>query len=273
VSADLVHWTKIDDALATKPAWASMKDAFWAPHVVEHDGTYFLYYSAEQNAGTKSFCIGAATAKGADGPFVDAGAPIVCGPSFVHIDPMAYDDPVTKRRLLYWGSGFEAVRVQELAPDRVRLAPGSKATALLVPSTKPYERLVEAAWLHKRGDWYYLFSSGDDCCGGPGGPPHYAVLSARSRSAVGPFEDYGAATGRPDNTMLVGSARWLGPGHNAVITDDAGTDWMVYHSFDTTKPGARMMLIDPIVYVDGWPTIAGRVPSQGTQKGPMIVPP
>ena len=272
VSSDLVHWKTIDNALAAKPTWASMKNAFWAPHVVEHGGTYYLYFSAERNAGTGSFCIGVATAKGPEQPFVDAGKPVVCGPSFVHIDPMAYDDPVTKKRLLYWGSGFEAVRVQELAPDRLALAPGSQAIPLLVPSKKSYERLVEAGWLHKRGDWYYLFSSGDDCCGGPNGPPHYAVLAARSKSATGPFEDYGAVTGRADNTILVGDSRWLGPGHNAVVTDDAGTDWMVYHSFDKTKAGGRFMLIDPIVYVDGWPTIAGRVPSQGKQDGPMIRP-
>lgn len=272
-STDLVHWKMLGNAMPAKPTWANAKNAFWAPHVVEHGGTYYLYFSAEQNAGTGSFCIGVATAKGPDQPFVDVGTPIVCGPSFVHIDPMAYDDPTTGEPLLYWGSGFQAIRVQKLAADRVHLAPGSQPKDMLVPSARPYERLIEAAWLHAHAGTFYLFSSGDDCCGGPNGPPHYAVMVSRAKSPTGPFEDFGPSTGAPDSTILVGNGRWLGPGHNAVITDDAGTEWMVYHSFDKTKPGGRLLLIDPIAYVNGWPSIAGRSPSQGIQKaGPIFRP-
>ncbi|MEO8801235.1 MAG: family 43 glycosylhydrolase, partial [Polyangiaceae bacterium] len=175
------------------------------------------------------------------------------------------------KRLLYWGSGFAAIRVQELAPDRIHLAPGSQPTDLLVPSTRPYEKLIEGAWMHEHGGFFYLFSSGDDCCGSATAPPHYAVMVSRAKSPTGPFEDFGPVTGAPDDTILVGNSRWLGPGHNAVVVDDAGTEWMVYHSFDTTKPGGRMLLIDPITYVDGWPRIAGRSPSTGTQKaGPVF---
>jgi arabinan endo-1,5-alpha-L-arabinosidase len=269
-SKDLVHWTHLGNSLAAKPSWASAKNAFWAPHVSAHDGTYYLYFSAEQNAGTGSFCIGVATAKGPEEPFVDVGAPIVCGASFVNIDPMAYDDPATGKRWLYWGSGFQPIRVQELAADRVHLAPGSAPTNLLVTSSYEYERLIEAAWLHKHGEWNYLFYSGDDCCGGPGGPPHYAVLIARSKSPTGPYEDYAPSTGRKDNTILVSNDRWLAPGHNAIVTDDAGEDWMVYHSFDRKKPGARVMLIDRITYDAGWPSIAGRSPSEATLPAPVI---
>ncbi len=214
-SADLVHWQVMGNALAAKPTWASAKNNFWAPHVVQHGATFYLYFSAEQNAGSGSFCIGVATAPAADAPFTDVGAPIVCGASFANIDPMAYDDPTTGKPMLYWGSAFESIRVQELAADRVHLAPGSQPRAMLVPSTYAYERLIEAAWLHPHGSWYYLFSSGDDCCGGPAGPPHYAVMVARSKSPTGPFEDLAAVTGAGDNTILVGGPRFYAPGHNA----------------------------------------------------------
>ncbi len=272
-STDLVHWEHIGNALAAKPTWASMKNAFWAPHVYEHGGKFYLYFSAEQNAGSGSFCIGVATAPAADAPFTDVGQPIVCGPSFANIDPMVYDDPATGKPMLYWGSAFQAIRVQELASDRIRLQPGSQPIALLVPSAYAYERLIEAAWVHPRAGYFYLFSSGDDCCGGPAGPPHYAVMVARSKSATGPFEDYAVVTGSADNTILVGSARFHAPGHNAVIKDDAGTDWMVYHSPDRKTPGPRVMLIDPIKYENGWPAIQGRTPSEGLQaNGPVFEP-
>jgi arabinan endo-1,5-alpha-L-arabinosidase len=271
-SSDLVHWTVIGNALSAKPSWASAKNNFWAPHVVEHDGTYYLYFSAEQNEGSGSFCVGVATSKSADGAFVDAGAPIVCGASFVNIDPMAYDDDATGKRLLYWGSGFAPIRAQELAADRVHLAAGSSATNLLVPSKYEYERLIEGAWLHRHDGTYYLFSSGDDCCGSATAPPHYAVMVARAKNALGPYEDLAPSIGAPDNTILTSGARFYAPGHNAVVVDDAGTEWLVYHAFDKTSPGARMMLIDPIGWDKGWPTIAGHAPSEGTRPGPVIKP-
>ncbi len=269
-SRDLVTWEYLGNTLAAKPTWANQKNAFWAPDVSEHGGRYYLYFSAEQNAGTGSFCIGVATADAPDAAFQDVGAPIVCGASFVNIDPMAYDDPVTGKRLLYWGSGFGPIKVQELAADRVRFQPGSAPITLLVTSSYAFERLIEAAWLHKRGEYYYLFYSGDDCCGSATSPPHYAVLVARAKSATGPYEDYAVSTGRADNTILVNTARFLGPGHNSVITDDEGTDWMLYHAFDTTRPGARMLMIDRINYVNGWPSMTNRIPSSTPKPGPVI---
>lgn len=272
-SSDLVHWETLGNAMAAKPSWASTKNAFWAPHVTEHGGTYYLYFSAERNEGTGSFCIGVATAKGADQTFVDVGAPIVCGASFVNIDPMVLDDPATGKTLLYWGSGFEPIRVQELAADRVSLAPGSSRKDLLPTSSLPYERLVEAPWVHPHGEHFYMFSSGDDCCGNANAPAHYAVMVARSKSLLGPFATLASVTGASENTILVENARWGGPGHNAVIVDDAGTEWMVYHAFEKGKSGGRTLLIDPILYVNGWPAIAGRSPSEGEQKnGPVFRP-
>lgn len=269
-SVDLVHWQGIGDAMASKPSWANMKNFFWAPHVVEHGGTYYLYFAAEQNAGTGSMCIGVATATAPDATFTDVGAPIVCGPGFGNIDPMVYEDPTTGKALLYWGSASESIRVQELAADRVHLAPGSAPQAMLVPSAYSYERLIEAAWLHPHAGRFYLFSSGDDCCGGPGRVAHYAVMVARALSPTGPYEDLAPSIGAPDNTILVANATWAAPGHNAVIVDDAGDDWMIYHAMASASPGPRLMLIDKISYASGWPTIAGHSPSQGMQTGPVF---
>ena len=42
-SSDLVRWELLGDALPAKPGWASRTQDFWAPHVAEHDGRYFLY--------------------------------------------------------------------------------------------------------------------------------------------------------------------------------------------------------------------------------------
>ena len=135
-STDLVEWRPAGDALPVKPAWASRTQDFWAPHVARHGRTYYLYYSAKPDAAledqSKGLCLAVATALRPEGPFTDIGKPLQCGPGFVNIDPMSFDDPATGKRLLYWGSGFGPIKVQELAKDRISFAPGS-APIDLVP--------------------------------------------------------------------------------------------------------------------------------------------
>jgi arabinan endo-1,5-alpha-L-arabinosidase len=280
-SRDLVTWQHLGDALPAKPGWASKTQDFWAPHVARHGDTYYMYYSAKPDTADErhGLCLAVATAGGPLGPFVDMGKPLQCGETFVNIDPMLFDDPATGKRLLYWGSGFKPIKVQELGPDRMSFAPGSKPIDL-VPAIKDdparYSRLVEGAWVIRRGDYYYLFYSGDNCCGKDA---HYAVLVARSRSATGPFETLAQATGAPTSVILEQRGIWFAPGHNSTITDTAGQDWMVYHAVDVRRPRTkpkddvntrRVMLIDPIVWNDGWPRIEYNGPSSEPQRGPKV---
>jgi arabinan endo-1,5-alpha-L-arabinosidase len=282
-SRDLAAWERIGDALPAKPRWASQTQDFWAPHVSQHDGMYYLYYSAKPDAAlsdtTRGLCLAVATANRPEGPFTDRGEPLQCGSGFVNIDPMAFDDPQTGKRLLYWGSGFGPIKVQELAPDRVSFAPGSRPVDLVhtVPTSDStdYQRLVEGAWVTYRAPWYYLFYSGDNCCGPRA---HYAAMVARSRSATGPYETLAQATGARNSVILERAGHWNAPGHNSVITDDTGTDWIVYHAVDTRRPRSkptddvntrRVMLIDRLVYVDGWPRL-DRGPSAEARPGPVV---
>jgi arabinan endo-1,5-alpha-L-arabinosidase len=281
-SRDLVTWERLGDALPTKPGWASRTQDFWAPHVQEAGGRYYLYYSAKPDAAltdtSRGLCLAVATADRPEGPFTDIGRPLQCGEGFVNIDPFAYDDPVSGRRLLYWGSGFGPIKVQELAPDRISFAAGSRPVDLVpvIRDEDPanYQRLVEGAWITRRDGFYYLFYSGDNCCG-PNA--HYALMVARSRSATGPFETLAAATGAPNSVILERRGHWIAPGHNAVAEDARGRHWLLYHAVDSRRPRTRetddvntrrVMLIDPIVWRDGWPRVEGNGPSTGPQAAP-----
>jgi arabinan endo-1,5-alpha-L-arabinosidase len=122
---------------------------------------------------------------------------------------------------------------------------------------KGYEDLVDGAWVSYRKGFYYLFYSGDECCSAEA---HYAVSVARSKNPLGPYEKKGV--------ILKGNSLWLGTGHNSIITDDQGQDWIVYHAIpgnqkilhvnEKETEVNRQMLLDKIIYGrDGWPKVQG----------------
>jgi len=277
-SADLVDWEYLGDALPEKPVWARTTQDFWAPSVIFDGTTYFMYYSATPDVcqrHERGHGLAIATATSPQGPFVDSGQPLLLGEGFEFIDPMAYDDPATGKLLLYWGSGFQPIKVQELAPDRMAFAPGSQPTDLIWPNPVKgaFPRLVEASWLTHHDGFYYLFYSGDNCCGPDA---EYGVMVARSESATGPFETLEQARHVPHSLMLYRSERWLAPGHNSVVSDKAGQDWMVYHAIDVNRPrqrqedeinSRRILLIDRIEWRDGWPFIG--TPSDEPRSAPV----
>ena len=265
-SRDLMHWDHLGDPLPMKPAWASKTQDFWAPDVIRDGSRYVMYYSAKPDTADErhGLCLAVATAAQPQGPFKDMGKPLQCGTGFVNIDPMAFDDPATGKRLLYWGSGFGPIKVQELSADRISFAAGSVPTDLVFPNPvkDQFPVLVEGAWVERRDGWYYLFYSGDNCCGAKA---NYAVMIARSRSATGPFETLEKATGKPHSIILQKRGNWIAPGHNSIATDEHGRDWIVYHAVDVRRPRTkptddvntrRVMLVDRIEWLGGWPVVA-----------------
>ena len=277
-SLDLVNWEHLNDALPEKPEWAQETQDFWAPSVIFDGSTYFMYFSATPDVchlHERGHALAVATSDSPAGPFVDMGMPLLLGAGFEFIDPMAFDDPATGKHLLYWGSGFQPIKVQELAADRLSFEIGSNPIDLIWPNGKKggFPRLVEASWLLLYDGFYYLFYSGDNCCG-----PHaeYGVMVARSESAFGPFETLEEAKGVPHSLMLFKSERWLAPGHNSIAIDKAGQVWIVYHAIDVNRPrqrqqdeinSRRVLLIDKIEWKDGWPHVG--TPSDEPQKAPV----
>lgn len=265
-SEDLRRWCYLGDALPDKPSWAGSTQDFWAPHVLEHRGTFYMYFSAvPDDALDEEFCLAVATSSDPGGPFEPAGEPMLCG---VEIDPMVMR---TKEGdwLMYWAAGGD-IAVQRLTSDLMHVEGAFPQTLLqgwTSPVRRPYERLVEGPFVVYRGGWYYLLYSGDSCCEFPA---HYAVLVARARDPEGPFRRLGSVTGRASSVILRAHGRWNGPGHGSVVADASGGDWYAYHAIDKRQPYLpdggvrRVMLLDRLTFSDGWPAIGER---RGSSRG------
>ncbi|MDQ2720208.1 MAG: family 43 glycosylhydrolase [Bacteroidota bacterium] len=265
-SKDLFNWNYEGDALPQKPVWASHTQSFWAPDVLYDSATsqYVMFYCAKNDNKNFDKCIGVAFAKKPTGPFIDKGSPLIEGKTFTDIDPMAMTDPQTGKKLLYWGSGFKPIRVRELNDNWKGFKEGSVEKPLVFPGKEnSYSKLIEGAWVDYYDGKYYLYYSGDNCCGDNA---NYAVMVARADNAFGPFERLGKFNGTGSSVILQKDNIWNAPGHNSIVKDNEGNIWIAYHAIWKDKKMAgnptgtnnylkRVMCIEPVVYRNGWPVV------------------
>lgn len=260
-STDMFNWKTEGDALSQKPTWPKSTSSFWAPHVL-YDASikkYVLFFSSATNDTLLGICIGIAFADLPAGPFIDKGSPLICGEGFVNIDPMAMIDPATKKKLLFRGSGFKPIKVQELTNDWKNFRTGTTALNLVWPGKeKDYNILLEGVWVDCQAGKYYLYYSGDNCCGEKA---HYAVMVARSDNAMGPYQRLGETNKTGSSVILQQDTACLAPGHNSIFKDRKGNKWIAYHAISRKNPGnkngssRRVMLIKRIIYKNGWPVV------------------
>lgn len=264
-STDLVNWEYVGDAFDSVPTWYNNGTAefVWAPDIAKHDGEYHLFYSLvdfspEYNWDHQS--IGVATADSPAGPFEDQGEVLQGSDVNVgnSIDPMFFVDEEIP--YLIWGS-FDGIYLVELVRD-------GEGWDYVGTPTQIASNRFEGAYVVKRKGWYYLFVSSGGCCGGP--DDTYQVEVGRARNLDGPYLNaQGEKLTEAPGTLVVDDNEQFGaPGHNSVVKDDAGQDWMLYHAYDRDEPGfihgvpRRPMLIDPLQWRGGWPQVPTKTPSK-----------
>ena len=93
-------------------------------------------------------------------------------------------------------------------------------------------------------------------------------MVGRSQDLLGPYLDKSGKDMINNAWELVlegDGQKFFGPGHNSIIVqDDAGTDWMIYHSYvkENGEVGGRLGMLDRVLWTeDGWPYIKNCVPS------------
>ena len=269
-SKDLVNWefkrSAFRNATKPKPDVLPGGGAFWAPEIRYINGKYVLYFSwAKWGDGSISYTA-VATSDSPVGDFLNA-KPLLITDDFGSncIDQFYYEED--GKKYMFVGS-FNGIYVTELTDDGLSVKRGADGKPVL--KKQVCGRAFEGTNIYKKGKYYYLFASINNCCPNNGMDSKYKVVVGRSENLLGPYVDRKGKDMLDNSWELVlegDGETFFGPGHNSIIIpDDAGTDWMIYHSYvkENGAVGGRLGMLDRIVWsADGWPTIKKCVPSKG----------
>lgn len=278
------EWVPHQCVLTEKPAWISEMlpangGAYWAPALL--DERTLIYSVSEMDAGLTR-AIGLARAEGEfpDVRWVDSGAPLVMtvlpennfegvlGPAA--IDPSVFVDE-GGRTYLVWGGG--SIYVTELDPNTLqpltaptifeRGHPGyaevARGPELVEDGFRTGEpSWVEASYLYRHADAYYLFVNWGACCRGLDST--YEIRVGRSDSPTGPFLDANGVDLRNEGGTLVmdsqgsvlGNDNFIGPGHTGIYTSEEGDLCLSFHFYSADKDGLPWVASAEIAFVDGW---------------------
>jgi len=259
-SADTVTWEPGPRVFTNAPAWTAeavpgFRGHFWAPDVIHLNGRYLLYYSVS-TWGSQVSAIGLATnatLNPADPAFgwVDCGVVVQSrrGDDFNAIDPavmLASDG----RLWLVFGSFWGGIKLVELDP-----ATGKRLDTNAPPVGLAWKNEIEAAAMHQRDGYYYLFLNWGLCCRGTNST--YNIRVRRSRLPTGPYLDReGKDLLRGGGTLVLDSqGPRIGPGHAGFFTRE-GQEYMSYHYYNGDRRGAKTLGIARLTWTaEGWPRV------------------
>lgn len=271
-SKDLKNWQKEPPVFPEKPEWTDsvvpdFKNHIWAPDVSYHNDKYYLYYSVSAFAKNTS-AIGVATNTTLDPEdenykWEDHGIVIRSIPDrdmWNAIDPnLIIDEEGTP--WLAFGSFWNGLKLVKLDKNLTEIAQpqewhsiARRERSFKIPNADPGDAALEAPFIFKKGDWYYLFLSWDLCCRGEDST--YKVAVGRSKKVTGPYVD---KEGNPLNegggtVILKGNENWYGRGHNSIYNFNE-KDLMFFHAYDAHDNGAPKLGIKEVNWVDGWPEL------------------
>lgn len=278
-SLDMEAWEMDGPCLDSLPGWVVERNPeatmhLWAPDIIRANGEWHLFYCSSVFATNKSV-IGHLTNKtlNRQSPsyrWVDRGMILQSVPHrdfWNAIDPNVFicaDGSAWMDFGSFWG-GIKMVRLSDdlgaVAQPEEWHTLSSRPRLYSVESTaeQPGDGAVEAPFVFKRGDWYYLFVSFDYCCRGEASTYH--VVCGRSCDIRGPYED------RAGERMDLGGGtrvdipasdrdKYVAAGHCAVATL-RGADYMALHAYRRDN-GQSELILRKIEWDDkGWPSLVG----------------
>ncbi len=266
-STDLYHWTRCGQVFNSLPAWATQEipgaRSAWAPDISHYNGKYHLYYSVS-TFGKNDSAIGLATNQildpnSPDYQWVDEGLVVrshAGRDDWNAIDPqLVIENPQSV--WLCWGSFWGGIMMRRIDPGTGKLSAADTTLYNLArrPRTAGQQGAIEAPFIVRHAEWWYLFASFDVCCRGAAST--YNIRVGRARKVAGPYTDRDGVPMTEGGGSIVLEATtpaWRGPGHQAMLQDVSG-DYLVFHAYDGTT-GRFELKISTLVWQNGWPCVA-----------------
>lgn len=274
-SKDLVHWKACGYVFSEIPVWIRQESPktkeLWAPDISYFDGRFHLYYAyslfGKNTSGIALLTNKTLNPQSPDFQWVDEGLVLRSRTEddFNAIDPNLILDEKGQAWLVF-GSFWSGIKMRKLdrktgklsSDDTKLYALASRSRPVNVDPVKPglpaNYQAIEAPFIVRHGDYYYLFVSFDLCCKGT--KSTYRTVVGRSREVTGPYVDAdgkkmmdGGAT-----PLLTANSKWLGPGGESVLLQKVG-DLLVYHAYDA-KTGTPALQISTLTWTGGWPHAA-----------------
>ncbi len=264
-SADKVFWSPGPQVFNSVPAWTTnavpgFDGTFWAPDIQFFNNKYYLYYSVS-SWGSQVSAIGLATSPTLDPTdptyqWTDQGIVIQStnGSAYNTIDPALIWD-ASGNFWMVFGSYWNGIYLVELnTTTGLRIGPNSPTFRLASQGA------IEAAYLYRRGNYYYLFVNWGSCCDGVNST--YNLRVGRSTSVTGPYLDRdGVNLVNGGGTLFQrANGKFSGPGHVGILNEE-GREWLGLHYYDANAYapeygayGRATMEIIPLSWTsDNWP--------------------
>ncbi|MEZ0448128.1 arabinan endo-1,5-alpha-L-arabinosidase [Cellulomonas sp. ICMP 17802] len=252
---------------ATRPEWVYEAvpgvSNFWAPEVIEHDGTFYLYYAAS-TFGSNASVIGLTTnttldPDDPDYAWVDQGEVVASEPgetNFNAIDPGVVED-ADGTPWMAFGSFWGGIQLVELTWPSGKPVEGASPVTIASRTSPP--NAIEAPYLVRHGGWYFLFVSRDACCQGTDST--YNIAVGRSREIAGPYVDRSGSEMTLDGgeQLLTSTGDMVGPGGQSV-----SRGYLAFHYYDAAAGGDFRLEIRRLAWDDeGWPVATTRAEQDG----------
>lgn len=295
-SKDMVNWELVGNAFGgmERPQWVA-NTRIWAPDVEfdANNNRYLMYYSQGDWDSPQNSAVGVAVSNTPTGPFTWENIPELNPAANPHgmlvdfasqgvtnsIDPDVIHDAKTGTPYLFWGSfgSTAGVWAIELTDDGLAIAPGAEKVYIC------YEMEGTQVHYNNKTGYYYVMGSKGTCC--EGANSSYHIVVARSQNITGPFEGKDGklmttksnSFDNANNTIMQSTpdGYFAGTGHQAqILTDDAGQDWMCFHAYwKGNNYNGRCMLMDQVVWADGWPKFKSEYPMVPKVAGPKWLKP
>lgn len=248
-STNLVHWTAAPSTVFGSgwPSWINsavpgFSGHFWAPDIIQMNGYYYLYYSVSTFGSSRSAIGVVRTASLKNPSWQDLGVVVQSygGSSEINAIDAALFRDYDGRVYMSYGSFFGGLGLAEINQNTGKLA--SSVTQIYGGN----HQSIEAPYITRDGDYYYLFMNRGSCC--QGSNSSYYITVARSTDIYGPY------TG--ERTVLANSSgKYKGPGHIGLLKQD-GCNYVSTHYYDLNDNGAAKLDILRMTYSGGWPTLS-----------------